>query len=61
MQEAYVFDMGGVIKESFDLEKFYSRIDSKKDFNSLSIAITIPIFISFYLLPRSFHLAQNLQ
>ena len=33
MQDAYVFDMGGVIKESFDLEKFYSKIDSKKAFN----------------------------
>ncbi len=28
MQDVYVFDMGGVIKESFNLEKFYLNIEA---------------------------------
>ena len=32
MEEAYVFDMGGVIKESFDLEKFFLNIKAKIEF-----------------------------
>lgn len=32
MQDVYVFDMGGVIKESFDLEKFYSNIEARIEF-----------------------------
>lgn len=32
MEEAYVFDMGGVIKESFDLEKFYLNIEAQVEF-----------------------------
>lgn len=32
MQDVYVFDMGGVIKESFDLEKFYLSIGAKNEF-----------------------------
>lgn len=32
MEDAYVFDMGGVIKESFDLEKFYLKIEAKVEF-----------------------------
>ena len=32
MQNIYVFDMGGVIKESFNLEKFYLKIGTKIEF-----------------------------
>ncbi len=32
MQDVYVFDMGGVIKESFDLEKFYLSIRARNEF-----------------------------
>lgn len=32
MQDVYVFDMGGVIKESFDLEKFYLSIGARNEF-----------------------------
>lgn len=34
MEEAYVFDMGGVIKESFDLEKFYLNIETQVEFKN---------------------------
>lgn len=32
MQDIYVFDMGGVLKESFNLEKFYLSIGSRNEF-----------------------------
>ena len=32
MEEAYVFDMGGVIKESFNPEKFYLNIGAQVEF-----------------------------
>ena len=32
MQNIYVFDMGGVIKESFNLEKFYLNIGTRIEF-----------------------------
>lgn len=32
MEEAYVFDMGGVIKEPFDLEKFYLNLETQVEF-----------------------------
>lgn len=32
MEKAYVFDMGGVIKESFDLKKFYLNIRAQLKF-----------------------------
>lgn len=33
MQDVFVFDMGGVIKESFDIKKFYFNIKARIDFN----------------------------
>ena len=32
MEDVYVFDMGGVLKESFDLEKFYLSIRARNEF-----------------------------
>lgn len=33
MQDVFVFDMGGVIKESFDIKKFHFNIKARIDFN----------------------------
>ncbi|MBR6033539.1 MAG: HAD-IA family hydrolase [Clostridia bacterium] len=33
MEDVYVFDMGGVIKEPFNIEKFYLEIDAKIEYN----------------------------